>query len=267
MTIRSSIKDRILAAQKEAYEAVNAPAEMLRGPYKKMDHRSDEEWYYLDRIWVPLIGDVRILIMDEAYKLKYSVHLGADKMYYNLRDMYWWPRMKKDIALYVIVDQLTKSTYFLLMREDCKINRLARLYLNEIIARHAVLISIISDRNSRFKSRFWQSMQEALGTRLDMSVVRFEKKGKLAHRFVGPYEITERIGPVAYRLRLPEELNDVHDTFYVSNLKKCLADSTLHVPLEEIKVDAKLIFMEELVEILEREFKKLKWSRIHIIKV
>ncbi|GJW46498.1 putative reverse transcriptase domain-containing protein [Tanacetum coccineum] len=98
-------------------------------------------------------------------------------------------------------------------------------------------------------------------------VVRFRKKGKLPPRFVRPFEITERIGPVAYKLRLPEELNGVHETFHVSNLKKCLADLTLHVPLEEIQVDAKLNFVEEPVEILEREFKKLKRSRIPIVKV
>ncbi|GKC01380.1 hypothetical protein Tco_0987516 [Tanacetum coccineum] len=88
-------------------------------------------------------------------------------------------------------------------------------------------------------------------------VVRFGKKGKLAPRFVGPFKITERIGPVAYRLRLLEELNGVHDTFHVSNLKKCLADPSLHIPLEEIHVDAKLNFMEEPLEILEREIKKI----------
>ncbi|GJR48097.1 hypothetical protein Tco_1316200 [Tanacetum coccineum] len=98
-------------------------------------------------------------------------------------------------------------------------------------------------------------------------VVRFGKKGKLAPRFVGPFEITKRIGPVAYRLRQPEELNGVHDTFHVSNLKKCLADPTLQIPLDEIRVDAKLNFVEEPVVILEREFKKLKRSRIAIVKV
>ncbi|GJZ04681.1 putative reverse transcriptase domain-containing protein [Tanacetum coccineum] len=387
--------------------------------------------------------------MDEAHKSQYSVHPGADKMYYDLRDMYWLPGMKKDIAMYVskrltclkvkaehqsqqpeipkwkwegiamdfvtklprtssghdtiwvIVDRLTKSAHFLPMREDYKMDRLARLYLNEIVARHGVPISIISDRDSHFTSRFWQSMQEALGTRLDMStayhpqtdgqsertiqtledmlracvldfggswdvhlplvefsynnsyhssvrcapfealygrkcrspimwaevgegqligpelvqettekisqikdrlkaardrqksyadkrrkplefsvgdyvllkvspwkgVVRFGKKGKLAPRFVGPFEIIEKVGPIAYRLDLPEELDGVHDTFHVSNLKKCLADPTLQVPLDEIQVDAKLNFMEEPVEILEREFKKLKRSRIAIIKV
>ncbi|GKE99803.1 putative reverse transcriptase domain-containing protein [Tanacetum coccineum] len=98
-------------------------------------------------------------------------------------------------------------------------------------------------------------------------VVRFGKKGKLAPRFVGPFEIVEKVGPVAFRLDFPEELNGVHDTFHVSNLKKCLADPTLQVPLDEIRVDAKLKFVEEPVEILEREFKKLKSSRIAIVKV
>ncbi|GJX48114.1 hypothetical protein Tco_0273304 [Tanacetum coccineum] len=98
-------------------------------------------------------------------------------------------------------------------------------------------------------------------------VVHFWKKGKLAPRFVGPIEIVEKVGPVAYRLDLPEELNGVHDMFHVSNLKKCLADPTPQVPLDEIRVDAKLNFVEEPVEILEREFKKLKHSRISIVKV
>ncbi|GJV06120.1 putative reverse transcriptase domain-containing protein [Tanacetum coccineum] len=97
--------------------------------------------------------------------------------------------------------------------------------------------------------------------------LRFRKKDKLATRYVGPFEILERIGPVAYRLRLPQELSSVHDTFHVSNLKKCLADASLHVPLEEIKVDKTLHFVEEPVEIMDREVKKLKRSRIPIVKV
>nr|GEW60653.1 hypothetical protein [Tanacetum cinerariifolium] len=226
----------------------------------------------------------------EAHKLKYYVHPGADKMY-------WWPGIKKDIAMndtiWVIVDRLTKSAHFLPMRENYKIDRLARLYLNEIDARHGVPISIISNRDSRFTSRFWQSMQEALRTHLDMStayhsqtdgqksvvrqlcrlrlekkgVVRFGKKEKLAPRFVGPFKIIEKIGPVAYMLDLFEELDGVHDTFHVSNLKKYLADPTLQVPLDEIQVDAKLNFMEEPVKFFKRGFKKLKRSRIAIVKM
>ncbi|GJX41160.1 putative reverse transcriptase domain-containing protein [Tanacetum coccineum] len=98
-------------------------------------------------------------------------------------------------------------------------------------------------------------------------VVHFGKNRKLAPRFVGPFEIIEKVGPMAYWLDLSKELNGVYDMFHVSNLKKCLADPTLQVPLDEIQVDAKLNFMKELVEILEREFKKLKQSRIAIVKV
>ncbi|GKF17755.1 putative reverse transcriptase domain-containing protein [Tanacetum coccineum] len=82
-------------------------------------------------------------------------------------------------------------------------------------------------------------------------VVCFGNKGKLAPKYVGPFEILERIGFVAYRLRLPEELSNVHDTFHVSNLKECLADANLHVPLDEIKVDKTLCFVEEPVEIMD----------------
>ncbi|GJT19696.1 putative reverse transcriptase domain-containing protein [Tanacetum coccineum] len=328
-----------------------------------LKQKSDGTLYYLNRIWVPLKDEERTIIIDEAYKSKYSVHAGADKMYYDLRDRYWWLGMKKDIVEYqpeipvwkwegiamdfvtklprtssghdtiwVIVDRLTKSTYFLPMCEDYKMERLARLYLNEIVARHGVSILIISDRDSRFTSSFWQSMQEALGTRLDMSTAYHpQTDGQSEHtiqnledmlracilelrechspiilaevgegQLIGPelvQENTEKIsqikdrlkaardrqksyadkrrkplefsvvGPMAYRLDLPEELNGVHDTFHVSNLKKGLADPTLQVPLDEIRVDAKLNFVEVPVEILEKEFKKLKRSMIAIVKV
>nr|GEV25746.1 hypothetical protein [Tanacetum cinerariifolium] len=306
-----------------------------------IERRSDGSLYYLDRIWVPLKGDVRTLIMDEAHKSKYSVRPGAEEMYYDFRDMYWWPGMKKDIAMYVIVDRLTKSAHFLSIHEDYKMDRSARLYLNEIVPRHEALgtrldissayhpqtddqsertIQTLEDMLKAFVFDFegswdvhlplvkfsynnsyhsslrcvpfealygrkccspimWAEVGEGQLIRTELvqkttekisrikkGMVRFGKKGKLAPRFVGPFEITERIDPVAYRLRLLEELNGIHDTFHVSNLKKCLADPTLQIPLYEIRVDAKLNFMEELVEILEKEFEKLKRSRIAIVK-
>ncbi|GJW49719.1 hypothetical protein Tco_0091070 [Tanacetum coccineum] len=98
-------------------------------------------------------------------------------------------------------------------------------------------------------------------------VVHFGKKGKLAPIYIGPFEILESIGLVAYRLRLHEELNSVHDTFHVSNLKKCLADASLHVPLDEIKVDKTFRFVEEPIEIMDREIKKLKRRKITLVKV
>ncbi|GJV37581.1 hypothetical protein Tco_1410058 [Tanacetum coccineum] len=98
-------------------------------------------------------------------------------------------------------------------------------------------------------------------------VMQFGKKGKLTPRYVRPFEILERIGPVAYRLRLPNELSEVHDIFHVSNLKKCLADVNLHVPLDEIEVDKTLHFVEKPVEIMDREVKTLIRSKIPIVKV
>nr|GEV55221.1 hypothetical protein [Tanacetum cinerariifolium] len=98
-------------------------------------------------------------------------------------------------------------------------------------------------------------------------IARFRKKGKLAPRFVGPLEILERIGHVAYRLRLPKELSSVHDTFHVSNLKKCLAGANLHVPLDKIKVDKTLLYIEKPLKIMDHEVKNLKHSKIHIVKV
>ncbi|KAD3068328.1 hypothetical protein E3N88_36208 [Mikania micrantha] len=98
-------------------------------------------------------------------------------------------------------------------------------------------------------------------------VIRFGKRGKLNPRYIGPFEITKRIGPVAYELNLPNELSSVHNVFHISNLKKCLSDETLVIPLEEIHIDKKLNFVEEPVEIMDRETKKLKLSKIPIVKV
>lgn len=98
-------------------------------------------------------------------------------------------------------------------------------------------------------------------------MIRFGKRGKLNPRYIGPFSILERIGPVAYKLELPEELSRVHPTFYVSNLKKCLSDESLVIPLKEIQLDDKVVFTEEPVEIMDREVKQLKQNRIPIVKV
>ncbi|GKF21199.1 putative reverse transcriptase domain-containing protein [Tanacetum coccineum] len=98
-------------------------------------------------------------------------------------------------------------------------------------------------------------------------VVQFGKKGKLAPQYVGPFEIVERVGKVAYRLKLPQELSCVHNTFHVSNLKKCLAKPDVQVPLDEIEIDENLRFFEEPIEIVERDVKKLKRRRIPLVKV
>ncbi|GJX25835.1 putative reverse transcriptase domain-containing protein [Tanacetum coccineum] len=253
-------------------------------------------------------------------------------------------------TIWVIVDRLTKSTIFVPMRETDPIEKLARMYLKEVVTRHGIPVSIICDHDPRFASNFWRSLQKALGTNLDMStayhprtdgqsertiqtlqdmfracvinfrkeivqettekiiqikrrmqaardrqkayanlkrkpmefqvgdkvmlkvspwkgVIRFGKRGKLNPRYVGPFKVLEQVGSVSYKLELSQELSRVHNTFHVSNLNKCYADEPLAVPLDGLHFDDKLHFVEELVEIMDREVKRLKQSRIPIIKV
>ncbi|GJU35293.1 hypothetical protein Tco_1183647 [Tanacetum coccineum] len=460
MTISLDLPKQFLNAQTEAQKPENLKNEdvgvMIRRDLtkEKLEPRADGTLCLNGRSWLPCYGDLRTVIMHESHKSKYSIHPGSDKMYQDMKKLYWWPNMKADIATYVskcltcakvkaehqrpsgllvqpkipewkwdnitmdfvtklpkspqghdtiwvIVDRLTKSAIFTPMRETDSMEKLARLYIKEVVARHGIPVSIICDRDPRFASRFWRSLQKALGTSLDMStayhpetdgqsertiqtledmlracvidfgkgwinhlplvefsynnsyhasikaapfealygrkcrspvcwaevgeaqligpdliqettekiiqikqrmqaardrqksyadlkrkpmefqvgdrvmlkvspwkgVVRFGKRGKLNPRYVGPFKVLERIGSVAYKLELPQELSRVHNTFHVSNLKKCYSDEPLAVPLEGLHIDDKLQFVEEPVEIMEREIKRLKRSRIPLIKV
>nr|GEW08970.1 putative reverse transcriptase domain-containing protein [Tanacetum cinerariifolium] len=178
MTIQSSIKEKLFAAQNKATKKENAPSEMLRGLDQQMEEKRDGGLYFMDRIWVPLIGDVRTMIMDEAHATRYSIHPRAYKMYYDSRHVLvagyeegysyiCWSSGGHD-TIWVIVDRLTKSACFLAIREEYSMERFSRLYI-DVVARHGVPVSIISDRDGRFKSRFWKTLQKALGTRLDIS--------------------------------------------------------------------------------------------------
>nr|GEY64846.1 retrotransposon protein, putative, Ty3-gypsy subclass [Tanacetum cinerariifolium] len=254
----------ILASQKEA---CNESARLQKGLDEMIEHRSDGALYYLDRIWVPLKGDVRTLIMNEAHKSKYSVHLGVNKMYYDLKDRYWWPGILIDFVtklsrtssghdtIWVIMDRLTKSAYFLPMHKDYKMDRKCRLMIMWAEVREGYLIG----------PELVQETSEKISQIKDRLKAMRDRQKSYADKRIKPLEFS--VGLVAYRLRLLEELNGVHDMFHVLNLKKCLADPTLQVPLDEIRVDAKLNFVDEHVEILERGFKKLKRSRIAIVKV
>ncbi|GJW31802.1 putative reverse transcriptase domain-containing protein [Tanacetum coccineum] len=412
MTIGLDLPKQVLKAQTKARKLNNIKKEDVRGmlvenskdPEKlrmeKLEPRADETLCLNGRSWLPCYGDLRTVIMHESHKSKYYIHPGSDKMYQDMKKLYWWTNMKANIATYVskcltcakvkaehlrpsgllvqpeipkwkwdnimmdfvtkhpkssqgydtiwvIVDRLTKSAIFMSMRETDPMDKLTRMYLKEVVTKHGIPVSIICDRDPRFASNFWKSLQKALGTSLDMStayhpqtdgqsertiqtledmlracvidfgngwaevgqvqltgpelvqetteriiqikqriqtardrqksyadlkrkpmefqvgdkvmlkvspwkgVVRFGKRGKLNPRYVRPFKVLKKVGAVAYKLELPQELSRVHNTFHVSNLKNCYSDDPLVVPLEGLQVDDKLHFVEEPIEIMD----------------
>ncbi|GJT11704.1 putative reverse transcriptase domain-containing protein [Tanacetum coccineum] len=356
-------------------------------PKEKLEPYADGTLCFNGRSWLPYYGDLRTVIMHESHKSKYSIHSGSNKMYQDMKKLYWWPNTKADIATYVskcltyakvkdehqrpssllvqpkipqwkwdnitmdfimklpkssqgydtiwvIVDRLTKSIIFIPMRETDPMEKLARMYLKEVVTRHGIPVSIICDcdpshhasiKGAPFEALYgrkcrspvcWAEVGEVqltgpeivqettekiiqikqriqaardrqksyadlkrkpmefqVGDRVMLKVspwkgvVRFGKRGKLNPRYVGPFKVLEKVRAVAYKLELPQELSRVHNTFHVSNLKKCYADEPLAVPLDGLHIDDKLHFVEEPVEIMDREVKRLKQSRIPIIKV
>ncbi|GKB14715.1 putative reverse transcriptase domain-containing protein, partial [Tanacetum coccineum] len=300
------------ALSPEARKEENYGTKDLCGMIKKLKPHADGTFCLRNRSWIPCYGHLRALIMHDSHKSKYSIHPGSDKMYQYLKKLYWWPYMKAEIATYVIVDRLTKSAHFLPMRENDSMEKLTRQYLKEVVTKHGVPVSIISDRDGRFTSQFWQSLQKALeivhettkkiiqikkhiqATRdrqksyvdrrrkplefevgdkvlLKVSpqkgVIRLDNRGKMNPRYIRPFKVLAKVGTVAYRLELPDQLSRVHSTFYDFNLKKYLSDEPQAISLDDIQIDDKLNFIEELVRIMNREVKSLKQSCIPIVRV
>nr|GEY39397.1 putative reverse transcriptase domain-containing protein [Tanacetum cinerariifolium] len=287
--------------------------------------RSDGVMYFDKRIWLPLFGGLGDLIMHESHKLKYSILLGSDKMYQDLKKPYWWPNMKADISTYVSKcltcakvkanhqkppgllqkpkipewkwEKITMDFVMGLPRTPSVIMRASRLHhlkhsmggsVDRLFVRVRLKIANSCARaDLRTKEKIVQIKNRLLAAQsrqksyanvrrkpmefnvgdlvmLKVSpwkdVIRFGKRGKLSPRYVGLFKVIDRIGPVEHKLELPNELRGIHNTFYVSNLKKCLADENLVIPLEEIQLNEKLHFIAEPVEIMDHEVKHLKQS-------
>ncbi|GJR11700.1 putative reverse transcriptase domain-containing protein [Tanacetum coccineum] len=181
MTIGLNLPKRILNAQAEARKEENYETKYLCGMIKKLELRADGTLCLRNKSWIPCYGDLRDLIMHESHKSKYLIHHGSDKMYQDLKKLYWWPNMKVEITTYVgkcqtcakVKAEYQKPSGLLVQpvipMEGDSMEKFTRQYLKEVVTRHGVPILIISDRDSRYTSQFWQSLQKALGTQLDMS--------------------------------------------------------------------------------------------------
>ncbi|KAI3777010.1 hypothetical protein L1987_46803 [Smallanthus sonchifolius] len=258
-----------LSRKEEYHPILNVKKERMAGQEKFLEENKYKVKTRFDRMWIPRSGDFILNILDEAHKSRYSIHPGATKMYQDLRRVnakrqepyrrlqpleipeWKWehltmafitklPKIARGYdTIWVVVDRLTKSAHVLEIRETYSSEKLADLFIKEIVSRHGVPVSIVSDRDTRFTSRFWKKFHKEIGTR-----------------------IIKRVGKIVYQLELPEELNKIHNTFHVSYLRKCLADETAHVPLQEIEVDEKLTYVEEPTKILDTKEKQLRHKMI-----
>ncbi|KAL0544458.1 hypothetical protein IC582_019573 [Cucumis melo] len=429
LTVQPTLRQRIIDAQSNDPYLVEKRVLAEAGQAVEFSLSSDGGLLFERRLCVPSDSAVKTELLSEAHSSPFSMHPGSTKMYQDLKRVYWWRNMKREVAefvsrclvcqqvkaprqkpagllqplsipewkwenvsidfitglprtlrgftvIWVVVDRLTKSAHFVPGKSTYTASKWAQLYMSEIVRLHGVPVSIVSDRDARFTSKFWKGLQTAMGTRLDFStafhlqtdgqterlnqvledmfyqatigmapfealygkccrspvcwgvvgeqrlmgpelvqstneaiqkirsrmhtaqcrqnsyadvrrndlefevgdkvflkvapmrgVVRFERRGKLSPRFVGPFEILERIGPVAYRLALPPSLSTVHDVFHVSMLRKYVPDPSHVVDYEPLEIDENLSYTERPVEVLAREVKTLRNKEIPLVKV
>ncbi|KAL0545083.1 hypothetical protein IC582_020224 [Cucumis melo] len=454
LTVQPTLRQRIIDAQSNDPYLVEKRGLAEAGQAVEFSLSSDGGLLFERRLCVPSDSAIKTELLSEAHSSPFSIHPGSTKMYQDLKRVYWWRNMKREVAefvsrclvcqqfkaprqkpagllqplsipewkwenvsmdfitglprtlrgftvIWVVVDRLTKSAHFVPGKSTYTASKWAQLYMSEIVRLHGVPVSIVSDRDARFTSKFWKGLQTAIGTRLDFStafhpqtdgqterlnqvledmlracalefpgswdshlhlmefaynnsyqatigmapfetlygkccrspicwgevgeqrlmgpelvqstneaiqkirsrmhttqcrqksyadvrrkdlefevgdkvflkvapmrgVVRFERRGKLSPRFVGPFEILERIGPVAYRLALPPSLSTVHDVFHVSMLRKYVPDPSHVVDYEPLEIDENLSYTERPVEVLAREVKTLRNKEIPLVKV
>nr|GFA50098.1 putative reverse transcriptase domain-containing protein [Tanacetum cinerariifolium] len=217
ITMGLNLPKKILEAQTEALKPENLSAKDVRGmlskdlPKEKLEPSADRTLCLNNRSWVPCFGDLRTLIMHESHKSKYSIHPGSNKMYQDLKQLYWWPNMKANIATYKL-----------------EMPSLGPEIIHETTEKIVQIKSRIQAARNRQKSY----------ADLKRKPMDFQVGDKVM------LKVLSKVGDVAYRLELPQQLIRVHNTFHMSNLKKCLSDESLVIPLEGLHVDDKLQFVE-----------------------
>ncbi|GKE34849.1 putative reverse transcriptase domain-containing protein [Tanacetum coccineum] len=333
MTIGLGLPKQILNAQTEARKPKNIKNEDVGGmlienskdPEKlrteKLEPHADGTLCLNGRSWLPCYGDLRTVIMHESHKSKYSIYPGSDKKYQDMKKLYWWPNIKADIATYwdnimmdfvtrlpkssqgyntiwVIVDRLTKSAIFVPIRETDPMETLARAYLKEVVTRHGIPVSIICDRGRRFASKFWRSLQKALGTNLDMSTAYHPQTDGQSERTIQTIkdmlcacvidfrkgwakvgevqltgleivqEMTEKIIQIKQRIQAARDRQKSYADLKHKPMEFQVGDRVmLKVGALAYKLELPQELTKEPVEIMDREVKRLRQSRVPIVKV
>ncbi|GJY73123.1 putative reverse transcriptase domain-containing protein [Tanacetum coccineum] len=355
---------KILKAQSEARKEENYGTEDLCGMIKKLKPRADGTLCLNGKSWIPNLGNLRRVIMPESHKSKYSIHPGSDKMYQDLKKLYWWTNMKAEIATYVgkcltyakvkdeyqkpsgllvqqvipvwkwenitmdfvtkfpktstgqdtiwvIIDRLIKSVHLLPMKENDSMDKLTRQYLKEVVSKHGTQLDMSTTYHSQRggqSERTIQTLEDMLrvcvidfgkGWDRHLPLVEFSYSNsydtsiKVAlfealygrkcrspicwvevgdAQLTGPkiiHETTEKIFQIKKRIQVAcdRKKSLVDRNRKPMEFQKCYADEPLAISLDEIQIDDKLNFIEEPVEIMYREVKQLKQSRIPIVKV
>ncbi|KAA0042118.1 pol protein [Cucumis melo var. makuwa] len=438
LTVQPTLRQKIIDAQGHDPYLVEKRGLAEAGQVVEFSISSDGGLLFERRLCVPSDSAVKTELLSEAHSSPFSMHPDSTKMYQDLKRVYWWCNMKREVTefvskclvcqqvkaprqksagllqplsvpewkwenvsmdfitglrrtlrgftvilrrtlrgftvIWVVVNRLTKSAHFIPGKSTYTASKWAQLYMSEIVRLHGVLVSIVSDKDARFTSKFWKGLQATMGTKLDFSttfhpqtdgqterlnqvledmlwactleflgswdshlhlmefaynnsfqatidmapfealygkccrspvcwgetaqsrqksyadvrrkdlefevgdkvflkvapmkgVLQFERRGKLSPRFVGPFEILEWIGPVAYRHALPPSLSAVHDMFHVSMLMKYVPDPSHVVDYEPLEIDENLSYTEQPVEVLAREMKMLRNREIPLVKV
>nr|GEW90907.1 putative reverse transcriptase domain-containing protein [Tanacetum cinerariifolium] len=270
-TVLMQQEKQILNALTEAQKPENIKNEDVGGmikkdiPKEKLEPRADGTLCFNGKNWLPCYGDLRTVIIHESHKSKYSIHPGSDKIYHA---------------------SIKAAPFESLYGQKChlpvcgaKVGEVQLISLEivqettEKIIHIKQRIQAAHDRQKSYVDLKRKPMEFQVGDSVILKVlpwkwvVRYGKRGRLNPRYVGPFKGLEKVGSIAYKLELSQELSMVHNTFHVSNLKKCHAGEPLAVLLNGLHIDDKLHFVEEPTKIMDHEVKQLKQSRILIFKV
>nr|GEY00429.1 putative reverse transcriptase domain-containing protein [Tanacetum cinerariifolium] len=295
MTIGLNLPKQILNAQSEARKEENFINEDLHGMINKLEPRANETLCLNNRSWIPCFGDLRALIMHESHKSKYSIHPESDKMYQDLKKLYWWPNMKAEIATYVRTKENEEHLKAIL--ELIKKEELSCWYYRRFIkcfSKMAKSMTKLTQKGVKFdwgdkEEAAFQLIKQKLCSALILDLPEGSEdfvvycdalhkgfgavlmpSGLLVQPEIPQWKWNNITMDFVTKLLKSSQGYDsiwVHSRFHVSKLKKCCFDEPLAVPLDGIHIDDKLHFVEEPIEIMDRKVKRLKQSRIPIVKV